>query len=88
MPWIPWIQIEKDDTSKEDVKRVYGKARNSLTGKMSDLTRLTSLTPEVAHHLDRPMLRGLWQCYGLDPAGKRDSRLGDLVLHWLCPLTG
>jgi len=50
--WTPWIQIEKDDTSKEEVKQLYKKTRNSLTGKISDLTRLTSLTPEVSNHLD------------------------------------
>jgi len=52
MPWVPWIQIEKDDSSKEDVKQLYKKTGNSLTGKISDLTRLTSLTPEVSNHLD------------------------------------
>jgi len=53
MPWVPWIKIEKDDASKEDVKALYASARNSLTGKISDLTRLTSLTPEVSKHIDR-----------------------------------
>jgi hypothetical protein len=52
MPWIPWIKIEKDDTSKEEVKQLYKKTQNSLTGKMSDLTRITSLTPEVSNYLD------------------------------------
>jgi hypothetical protein len=52
MPWIPWIQIEKDDSSKEEVSRLYKKTRNSITGKISDITRLTSLTPEVSTHLD------------------------------------
>ena len=52
MPWTPWIQIEKDDSSKEEVKQLYRKTRNSLTGKISDLTRLTSLTPEVSNCLD------------------------------------
>jgi hypothetical protein len=52
MSWTPWIQIEKDDTSKEEVKQLYKKTKNSLTGKISDLTRLTSLTPEVSNHLD------------------------------------
>ena len=52
MPWTPWIQIEKDDSSKEEVKQLYKKTRNSLTGKISDLTRLTSLTPEVSNSLD------------------------------------
>ena len=52
MPWVSWIQTEKDDSSKEDVKQLYKKTRNSFTGKISDLTRLTSLTPEVSNHLD------------------------------------
>jgi hypothetical protein len=51
MPWVPWIQIEKDDTAKEEVKKLYKKTQNQLTGKISDLTRLTSLTPEVADSL-------------------------------------
>ena len=52
MSWVPWIQIEKDDTSKEEVKQLYKKTENSLTGKISDLTRITSLTPEVSNCLD------------------------------------
>ena len=52
MPWVPWIQIEQDDTSNEEVKQLYKKTRNPLTGEISDLTRLTSLTPEVSDHLD------------------------------------
>jgi len=52
MPWIPWIQIEKDNTSKEEVKQLYKKTKNSLPGKISDLTRITSLTPEVSNYLD------------------------------------
>ena len=52
MSWIPWIQIKKDDTSKEEVKQLYKKTQNLLTGKISDLTRITSLTPEVSNYLD------------------------------------
>ena len=52
MPWIPWIETAKDDTSKEEAKHLYQKTRNSLTGKISDLTRLTSLTPEVSKYID------------------------------------
>ena len=51
MPWVPWIQIEKDNTAIEEVKKLYKKTQNPLTGKISDLTRLTSLTPEVADSL-------------------------------------
>jgi hypothetical protein len=53
MSWIPWIQIENDDTPKKDVQQLYKETRNQLTGKLSDLTRLTSLTPEVSKRLHR-----------------------------------
>ncbi|MBT3606299.1 MAG: hypothetical protein HN521_24785 [Candidatus Latescibacteria bacterium] len=52
MPWVSWIQTEKDDTPNDEVKKLYKKTQNSLTGKISDLTRLTSLTPEVSDCLD------------------------------------
>ena len=53
MPWIPWIQIEKDDSPKEEAKQLYKRTQNSVTGKISDLIRITSLTPEVANCLHR-----------------------------------
>ena len=53
MPWVPWIQVEQDDTSKEEVQQLYRKTRNALTGQISDLTRLTSLIPDVSQHLAR-----------------------------------
>jgi hypothetical protein len=53
MPWVPWIQIEQDDTSNKEAKRLFKEARNAVTGKLSDLTRLTSLTPEVSSLLNR-----------------------------------
>jgi hypothetical protein len=43
MTWTPWIQIEADDTSNEEAKRLYKKAQNPLTGDLSDLIRITSL---------------------------------------------
>ena len=52
MPWVPWIQIEKDDSPNEKVKKLYKKTRNSITGKISDLIRLTSLTPEVSDYIE------------------------------------
>lgn len=52
MPWVPWVEIEKDDTSNEDVQQLYKQTRNAVTGKISDLTRLTSLTPEVSADID------------------------------------
>ena len=52
MPWVPWIQIEKDDTSNEEARQLYKRTTNPLTGRISDLTRITSLTPEVSNYID------------------------------------
>jgi len=46
--WNPWIKVETEDSSDEQVQKLYKKARKPLTGKLSDLTQLTSLTPEVS----------------------------------------
>ena len=48
MPWNPWVLIEPDDTNDPAVQDLYKKARNPITGKLSDLTRITSATPEAA----------------------------------------
>jgi uncharacterized peroxidase-related enzyme len=53
MPWVPWVEIAKDDTSNEDAQKLYKQRRNAVTGKISDLTRLTSLIPAVSAHIDR-----------------------------------
>jgi uncharacterized peroxidase-related enzyme len=52
MAWTPWIEIEKDDTASVEAKQLYERTRNSLTGEISDLTRITSLTPAVAQCID------------------------------------
>jgi hypothetical protein len=65
MGWTPWIQIEKDDTSEAEAKQLYKKTRNSVTGKISDLTRLTSLTPEVSYHINRLSLSVYQNASGL-----------------------
>ncbi len=48
MPWNPWIQIEGDKTSNQEAKDLYKKTTNPITGKLSDLTRISSLTPKVS----------------------------------------
>ncbi len=53
MPWTPWIEIEPDDTSNAEAKQLYNSTKNSLTGEISDLTRITSLTPETSGLIDR-----------------------------------
>ena len=54
MTWRPWIRIEPEDSVNEKVQQLYQKARKPLTDKLSDLTKLTSLSPAVSgslHHL-------------------------------------
>ena len=48
MPWTPWIDIEPDDTSNATAQALYKKARNPVTRKLGDLTRITSLTPQAS----------------------------------------
>ena len=48
MPWVTWIDIEDESTSNEETQQLYKRTRNSLTKKISDTVRLTSLTPEVS----------------------------------------
>lgn len=52
MVWIPWIKVEEDETSVEEAKQLFKKTKNQMTGKLSDITRLTSLTPEISDHLN------------------------------------
>ena len=51
MPWIPWITIESEDSSGEEVQKLYKKTRNPMTGKISDLNLITSLTPKVSANI-------------------------------------
>ena len=52
MVWVPWIATENENASSEEIKKLYNKTRNPLSGRISDLTRITSLTPEVSEHLN------------------------------------
>jgi len=53
MPWNPWIHVEADDTSSEDAKNLYEGTRNPITREISDLTRITSLTPETSQLINQ-----------------------------------
>ncbi len=53
MPWIRWIQIEDENAEDEKVKKLYEKTKNPVTKKISDLTRITSLTPECSELIDK-----------------------------------
>lgn len=51
MPWTPWIETESEDSSSQAINNLYKKVRNPLTGEISDLNRITSLTPEVSENI-------------------------------------
>lgn len=53
MHWTPWIEIEDENSEKEVVKKLYENTTNPVTNKISDLTRITSMTPEVAELIDK-----------------------------------
>ena len=53
MHWNPWIEIEDENSEKEVVKKLYENTTNPVTKDISDLTRITSMTPEVAELIDR-----------------------------------
>ncbi len=51
MPWVPWIKTENEDSSSAEITKLYKTVRNPLTGKISDLNRITSLTPQVSENI-------------------------------------
>jgi hypothetical protein len=51
MPWIPWIETASEDSSNEAARRLYENVRHPVTGEISDLNRITSLTPEVSEKI-------------------------------------
>lgn len=53
MPWNPWINIEPDNTDNDVAMRLYKKTKNPLTQEISDLVRITSLTPEVSELINK-----------------------------------
>jgi uncharacterized peroxidase-related enzyme len=48
MAWMPWIKTEHDDTRDENIRNLYDRTRNRLTGQPPDTVKLASTTPEVA----------------------------------------
>lgn len=53
MPWTPWVAIEPDNTSQPAAQDLYRKTRHPVTGKLSDLMRITSVTPKAAEGIKR-----------------------------------
>ncbi len=76
MPWTPWIDIEADDTSNAEAQALYQKARNPVTQKLSDLTRITSLTPQASELIKKLCDAVYGAADGLTP---RDKEIAALV---------
>jgi hypothetical protein len=51
MSWTPWITTEDENAPSEAAEHLYRKVRNPVTGKISDLNRITSLTPAVSENI-------------------------------------
>ncbi len=53
MSWTPWIAIENEDTSNEEANQLYKRTKNPVSQKISDLVRITSLTPQTSELIDK-----------------------------------
>ncbi len=75
MPWTPWIQIEADNTENKEAKALYERTKNPLTKEVSDLTRITSLTPEAAELIDKLCISVYKNATGLSAREKEIAAL-------------
>jgi len=75
MPWKPWIKIEADNTQNDEAKKLYENTRNPLTREISDLTRITSLTPEVSELIDKLCIAVFKNAAGLSVREKEIAAL-------------
>ncbi len=76
MPWIPWIEIEDEHTSNEEARQLYETTRNAATQKLSDLVRITSLTPQTSALIHQLSLAVYRNATGLSA---REKELAALV---------
>ncbi len=53
MSWTSWIKIESENTANAEAKQLYERTRNPATHKISDLIRITSLTPQTSELIDK-----------------------------------
>ncbi len=53
MSWTAWIKIEGENISEVEAKQPNDRTRNPAKKKISDLTRITSLTPETSELIDK-----------------------------------
>jgi alkylhydroperoxidase family enzyme len=53
MSWTSWIDTENENTSNVEANNLYARTRNPATQKISDLTRITSLTPQTSELINK-----------------------------------
>jgi len=75
MPWNTWIKIEPKNTYNEEAIRLYENTKNPITKKVSDLTRITSLTPEVSELINKLCISVYKNATGLSAREKEIAAL-------------
>ena len=80
MSWTPWIETEGDDTSNAAARQLYERTRNPATKQVSDLTRITSLTPPTSELIDRLCASVYTQATGVSP---REKEIASVIVSSL-----
>jgi alkylhydroperoxidase family enzyme len=75
VPWKPWIEIEPEDSQNEEAIELYKRTRNPKTNKISDLTKITSLTPEISELINKLSTAVYKNAKGLTPREKEIAAL-------------
>jgi alkylhydroperoxidase family enzyme len=75
MPWNTWIKIEPKNTYNEEAIRLYENTKNPITKNVSDLTRITSLTPEVSELINKLCISVYKNATGLSAREKEIAAL-------------
>jgi len=75
MSWTPWIKIESEDASNAEAKKLYERTRNPVTQEISDLTRITSLSPQTSELIDKLCASVYRNATGLSPREKEIAAL-------------
>jgi alkylhydroperoxidase family enzyme len=75
MPWNTWIIIEPENTNNEETMRLYENTKNPITKDVSDLTRITSLTPEVSELINKLCISVYKNATGLSAREKEIAAL-------------
>lgn len=75
MPWKTWIDIDDDPGSNDEIRSLYDRTRNRVSGAVPDLVRLTSRSPEVAGLLHDLSCAVYQTATGLSPREKEIAAL-------------